>query len=97
MNRISLSVGLALSILLEVSLLCAFIPSAWLNIDQRFVTDQHQADWSQITHPALDYEIVKVYQDHPWLKPGFLGLKLVLLAGNSWLVLRLWKALRRSS
>lgn len=98
MRWTALFLGWMLCILLELCLISAFIPSTGLpKVDSWPLMHPRQTDWSQITHPALDQEIEQVYRDLPWLKPGLIGLTVILLAGNFWLILQLGRALRRSS
>ena len=81
---------------LELCLISAFLPPAWLlRIESWFPTNPHQSDWSKITHPAMDQEIERVFRNLPWLKPGLITITIMLLLGNSWLILRLWRRLQR--
>ena len=41
-----------------------------------------------------EQEIDQIYRDFPWLRSMLIALTVSLLAGNSWLILRLWQRLK---
>ena len=77
-------------IAVEVSLVADLLPRSWM---PRTVVDYSSKDslkdWSLITHPAMDHEIDQVIKGHPWLKPSFTLLEVLLIAGNAGLIYRL--------
>jgi hypothetical protein len=48
-------------------------------------------DWTPITHPNLDQEIELVLHEHFGLRFVTYAVIVVLLAGNTWVIHRLWR------
>jgi hypothetical protein len=94
MKRIVLWILLVPLALVELYLCSAFLPMRWQLALSRILPQSH--DHSLITHPALEQEIEQVLRNNFALQLALEASLLLLLAGNTLLVIRVWKLLRRS-
>jgi hypothetical protein len=98
-RTILLSTILGALLLFEAYLLTAFLPDNWQRtISRQFARLSEQSyQRSLVTHPLLEEEIRQTLEQHP----GFeIALDLtfgVVLAGNTFLVAKTWRALRSGS
>jgi len=92
MKRIVLWILLVPLALVELYLCSAFLPMRWQLALSRIQSHDH----SLITHPALEQEIEQVLRNNFALQLALEASLLLLLAGNTLLVIRVWKLLRRS-
>lgn len=99
MKRIVLWILLLPLMLVELYLCSAFLPMRWQLAVQHALPRilPKPYDYSLITHPALEQEIEQVLRNNFGLQVAFNALLLLLLAGNTFLVIRVWKLLRHSS
>ena len=80
-------------VLFEMYLCTAFLPMRW----QRAINDSlptispKSHDWTSTTHPLLNEEIEEVLREHVGLRITLFVITLALLAGNAWLIRRVWR------
>src|SRR6267378_2195498 len=96
MKKLFLIILLIPLVLFEVYLCTAFLPVQWQRaIDRnvhRVLPESH--DRTPITHPNLDREIEEVLLEHIWLRIALYVVTVILLGGNTWVILRVWRLLQ---
>ena len=85
-----------LLILFEMCMLTAFLPNRWQHaLSQQLVRFQQEThDQSMITHPDLEGEIDQALRENPGLRIALNVTFGILLAGNTFLITRVWRALK---
>jgi hypothetical protein len=99
MKRTALRVLLLALIVVEIYLCSAFLPAAWQTVILQGLShiSPKKFDYSAVTHPALDYEIEDMLRKNVGLRVALYAVILLLLAGNTFLVTRVWRFLRLTS
>jgi hypothetical protein len=91
---------LAMLFLFEMYMLTAFLPKNWqhaINEQLVFPFDRESYEQSRVTHPNLEAEIDQVLRENPRLRIiGYL-ICVALLSGNTFLIVTVWRALKRKS
>jgi hypothetical protein len=92
MKKIALSLLLLALLTTEAYLGAAFLPMSWQLAIQRALPGSH--DHSYITHPDLEGEIDQALRHHAGLRVIFYTILVLLLAGNTFLLVVVWRKLR---
>jgi hypothetical protein len=97
MRKILLVVALIALIVVEICLCAPFLPARWDAAIGTVATRIHPRarDQWDITHPALDQELDQVLRQDPGLRFSLYTLIALLLAGNTALLIWVWRLLRR--
>lgn len=95
MKRIAWIVLFFVLLLTEAYVCAAFLPMSWQIAIQRVLPSGR--DHSYTTHPNLEGEIDQALRHHPGLRATFYAVLVLLLAGNTLLLVLVWKRLRRMS
>jgi hypothetical protein len=91
---------LAMLFLFEMYMLTAFLPKNWEHaISEQLVLpfDRESYQQSRVTHPNLEGEIDQVLRENPRLRITGYVIFVALLSGNTFLIVRVWRALKRKS
>ena len=81
---------LLIGLLLSEAFLCsAFLPMSWQLAIQRVLPQG--GDHSRMTHPDLEREIDHALQQHPGLRIALYAVLVLLLSGNSLLLILVWR------
>ncbi len=94
MKRFVLSVVLVVLLPVELYLCISLLPTRWQNAVDQALCRVLPHDYCVSTHPVLDREIEVTLQQLPWLRFVSDAFSVVLLALNTFLLIRTWKALR---
>ncbi len=85
-----------LTLVIDLLLVTSFLPVQWeRKIDYALYLWPESHGMADITHPALDHEIDQVLEEHPSLKFALYLLWVAIAVGNNYLLLRVWKSLKR--
>jgi len=98
-KRISLRVLLLTLVVVEICLCSAFLPTAWQTAIIQLLPhiSPRTFDYSVVTHPALGYEIDEMLTKNIGLRVALYAGILLLLIGNTFLAIRVWRFLRLTS
>jgi hypothetical protein len=83
-------------VLFEMYLCTAFLPIRWQRAINDSVSDifPKSHDWTSVTHPLLSEEIEGVFREHVGLRVARFAVTVILLAGNAWVIRRVWRMSR---
>ena len=80
---------------LGAGLLEGFLPYEWRHaIDQRFERIFPRRVYAP--HPDMDWEFEMDFRQHPWHRLTEFAVLGVLTVGDAYLILRVWRAIRKS-
>jgi hypothetical protein len=96
MKRTALRALLVVLIIVEIYLCSALLPTSWQTASVHGLSHilPKTYDYSVVTHPALDYEIDDMLKKNPGLRVALYTVITLLLVGNTFLVTKVWRALR---
>jgi hypothetical protein len=98
MKKVALIVVLAALILSEIYFCTTFLPTRWqfaMSTTIARILPKAHDQWD-ITHPALDMEIGQVIRNNPNLRVAFYSFLVLLLAGNTLLLVWVWRLVGRA-
>lgn len=84
---------------MQMCLLSAFLPVEWQTAISRWFGTvlPHSYDYSRVSHPALEHEVNQALSQLPALKLGLYSLIALLLAVNTFAIMRVLKHSRSDS